>query len=114
MSLVAAELYAPRRHRASPDRKRRSRAPLRLSTACPRQPPSVVVACTGQLGARLGLRKHLIEAPSMDPGRRGRAGDRQHLSRSLLLSDQFFLAISQSGRSHDLIETALSTRLPGP
>jgi glucosamine--fructose-6-phosphate aminotransferase (isomerizing) len=113
MSLAAAEWReAPQ---AVARQEEALAAPLhRLIDRLSRQPPSVVVTCArGSSAHAATFAKHLIERHLGIPVAAAAPVIASTYRRDLLLSDQFFLAISQSGRSHDLIETALSARRTG-
>jgi len=111
--LMAAEL------RESPNVVSRQsellRRPLsQLCTALKARPPSVVVTCArGSSAYAASFGKHLIERHLGIPVAAAAPSITTVYRRSLRLENQLFLAISQSGRSDDLIETAASARAAG-
>jgi len=79
-----------------------------------RRPPQVVVTCArGSSGHAATYAKHLIERSIGTPVAEAAPNIASVYGRRLNLKDQLFLAISQSGRSDDLIEKALSARSAG-
>src|SRR5262245_64943002 len=73
-----------------------------------RMPPVVVVTCargSSAHGATFG--KHLIERHLGIPCAAAAPNIASVYRRSLRLKDQLFLAVSQSGRSDDLVESAI-------
>lgn len=113
MSLVETELYeAPE---AVARQKSVLAAPLReLTTRLARDPPSVVVTCArGSSAHAAAFAKHLIERYLGIPVVAAAPVIFTAYGRDLRLKGQFFLAISQSGRSDDLIEAASSARHSG-
>jgi glutamine---fructose-6-phosphate transaminase (isomerizing) len=79
-----------------------------------RRPPQVVVTCArGSSGHAATYAKHLIERSIGTPVAEAAPNIASVYGRCLNLKDQLFLAISQSGRSDDLIEMALSARSAG-
>ena len=79
-----------------------------------RRPPQVVVTCArGSSGHAATYAKHLIERSIGTPVAEAAPNIASVYGRRLNLKDQLFLAISQSGRSDDLIEMALSARAGG-
>jgi glucosamine--fructose-6-phosphate aminotransferase (isomerizing) len=79
-----------------------------------RRPPQVVVTCArGSSGHAATYAKHLIERSIGTPVAEAAPNIASVYGRRLNLKDQLFLAISQSGRSDDLIEMALSARSAG-
>jgi glucosamine--fructose-6-phosphate aminotransferase (isomerizing) len=113
MSLVDAEL------REAPDAVARQgqglAAPLReLVATLVRRPPAVVVTCArGSSGHAATFAKHLIERRLGIPVAAAAPVIATAYRRDLRLDGQLFLAISQSGRSDDLIEAAASARRAG-
>jgi glucosamine--fructose-6-phosphate aminotransferase (isomerizing) len=76
--------------------------------------PRVVVTCgRGSSAYAATFGKHLIERYLGLPVAAAAPSITTVYGRNLRLDDQFFLAISQSGRSDDLIETAASARAAG-
>jgi glucosamine--fructose-6-phosphate aminotransferase (isomerizing) len=90
-------------------------APLRqLVERLHRRPPSVVVTCArGSSAHAATFAKHLIERHLGIPVAAAAPVIASTYRRDLRLGGQFFLAISQSGKSHDLIESALSAQRAG-
>jgi glutamine---fructose-6-phosphate transaminase (isomerizing) len=79
-----------------------------------RRPPQVVVTCArGSSGHAATYAKHLIERSIGTPVAEAAPNIASVYGRRLNLKDQLFLAISQSGRSDDLIEMALGARSAG-
>src|SRR5688572_12224474 len=79
-----------------------------------RGPPQVVVTCArGSSAHAATYAKHLIERTIGAPVAEAAPNIASVYGRRLNLRDQLFLAISQSGRSDDLIEMALSARSAG-
>jgi len=79
-----------------------------------RRPPQVVVTCArGSSAHAATYAKHLIERQIGAPVAEAAPNIASVYGRRLNLKDQLFLAISQSGRSDDLIEMALSARSAG-
>jgi glucosamine--fructose-6-phosphate aminotransferase (isomerizing) len=79
-----------------------------------RRPPSVVVTCArGSSAHAATFAKHLVERHIGIPVAAAAPVIASTYRRDLRLDGQLFLAISQSGRSHDLIETALSAKRAG-
>jgi glucosamine--fructose-6-phosphate aminotransferase (isomerizing) len=79
-----------------------------------RRPPLVVVTCArGSSAHAATYAKHLIERQIGAPVAEAAPNIASVYGRRLHLKDQLFLAISQSGRSDDLIEMALSARSAG-
>jgi glucosamine--fructose-6-phosphate aminotransferase (isomerizing) len=77
-------------------------------------PPRVVVTCArGSSAYAASFGKHLIERHLGIPVAAAAPSITTIYGRNLQLKDQFFLAISQSGRSDDLIETTASARAAG-
>jgi glucosamine--fructose-6-phosphate aminotransferase (isomerizing) len=113
MSLVADEL------REAPEAVARQEpalaAPLRqLVDRLSRQPPSVVVTCArGSSAHAATFAKHLIERRLGIPVAAAAPVIASTYRCDLRLAGQLFLAVSQSGRSHDLIETASSAKRGG-
>jgi glucosamine--fructose-6-phosphate aminotransferase (isomerizing) len=90
-------------------------APLRELTArLVRTPPSVVVTCArGSSAHAASFAKHLVERHLGIPVVAAAPVIFTAYRRDLRLKDPFFLAISQSGRSDDLVEAAHSARRSG-
>ncbi|HEY7552504.1 MAG TPA: SIS domain-containing protein [Hyphomicrobiaceae bacterium] len=79
-----------------------------------RRPPRVVVTCArGSSAHAATYAKHLIERSIGAPVAEAAPNIASVYGRRLDLEDQLFLAISQSGKSDDLIEMALSARSAG-
>jgi len=79
-----------------------------------RQPPGVVVTCArGSSAHAATFAKHLFELRLGIPVAAAAPNIATVYRRALNLKDQLFLAISQSGRSDDLIETAAMARAAG-
>jgi len=79
-----------------------------------RRPPQVVVTCArGSSGHAATYATHLIERSNGTPVAEAAPNIASVYGRRLNLKDQLYLAISQSGRSDDLIEMALSARSAG-
>jgi glucosamine--fructose-6-phosphate aminotransferase (isomerizing) len=79
-----------------------------------RRPPQVVVTCArGSSAHAATYAKHLIERSIGAPVAEAAPNIASVYGRRLNLKDQLFLAISQSGRSDDLVEMALSARSAG-
>jgi glucosamine--fructose-6-phosphate aminotransferase (isomerizing) len=89
--------------------------PLReLVASLRRRPPRVVVTCArGSSAHAATYGKHLIERTTGTPVAEAAPNIASVYHRQLNLKDQLFLAISQSGKSDDLIEMALSARAAG-
>lgn len=78
------------------------------------KPPRVVVTCArGSSGHAATFAKHLIERHLGIPVAAGAPNIASVYKRPLDLKDQLFIAVSQSGRSDDLIETAAMARASG-
>lgn len=78
------------------------------------RPPRVLVTCArGSSAHAATFAKHLIERYLGIPVAAAAPNIASVYKRSLDLKDQLFLAISQSGRSDDLIETAAMARASG-
>ncbi|HWB51473.1 MAG TPA: SIS domain-containing protein [Stellaceae bacterium] len=113
MSLVATELGE------APDAVARQQqalaAPLRqLVDRLSGRPPTVVVTCArGSSAHAAAFAKHLIERRLGIPVAPAAPVIATAYRRELRLNDALFLAVSQSGRSDDLIETAASARRGG-
>ena len=90
-------------------------APLAdLAERLKRQPPQVVVTCArGSSAHAATFAKHLIERHLGIPVAAAAPNIATIYRRPLALRDQLFLAISQSGASDDLIETARMARAAG-
>jgi glucosamine--fructose-6-phosphate aminotransferase (isomerizing) len=79
-----------------------------------RRPPQVVVTCArGSSAHAATYGKHLIERIIGAPVAEAAPNIASVYGRRLSLEGQLFLAISQSGRSDDLVEMALSARSAG-
>ncbi len=79
-----------------------------------RRPPDVVVTCArGSSAHAATFAKHLIERNLGIPVAAAAPNIASVYHRRLALRDQLFLAISQSGSSDDLIETAAAARAAG-
>ena len=87
-------------------------APLAaLMARLARRPPNVVVTCArGSSAHAATFAKHLIERYLGIPVAAAAPNIASVYRRRLALKDQLFLAISQSGSSDDLIETAAAAR----
>jgi glutamine---fructose-6-phosphate transaminase (isomerizing) len=90
-------------------------APVRTLTGeLNRQPPRVVITCArGSSAHAATFAKHLFELRLGIPVAAAAPNIATVYRRALNLKDQLFLAISQSGRSDDLIETAAMARAAG-
>jgi glutamine---fructose-6-phosphate transaminase (isomerizing) len=78
------------------------------------RPPNVVVTCArGSSAHAAAFAKHLIEGTLSIPVAAAAPNIATVYHRKLRLRDQLFLAISQSGSSDDLIETATAARAAG-
>ncbi len=90
-------------------------APLtELAERLKRKPPRVVVTCArGSSAHAATFAKHLIERHLGIPVAAAAPNIATIYHRPLVLSDQIFLAISQSGLSDDLIECARMARAAG-
>jgi glucosamine--fructose-6-phosphate aminotransferase (isomerizing) len=85
-----------------------------LAARLKRRPPQVVVTCArGSSGHAATYGKHLIERTVGVPVAAAAPNIASVYGRRLNLEGQLFLAISQSGKSDDLIEMALSARCAG-
>ncbi len=79
-----------------------------------RRPPQIVVTCArGSSAHAATFGKHLIERYIGLPVAAAAPNIASVYGRELQLKDQLFLAISQSGRSDDLVETARSAKASG-
>jgi glucosamine--fructose-6-phosphate aminotransferase (isomerizing) len=89
--------------------------PLKELVAClKRRPPRVVVTCArGSSAHAATYGKHLVERTIGAPVAEAAPNIASVYGRQLNLKDQLFLAISQSGKSDDLIAMALSARAAG-
>ncbi len=112
-ALISAEF------REAPDVVRRQAAalsrPLReLVSALRKRPPHVVVTCArGSSAHAATFGKYLIERYLGVPVAEAAPSITSVYSKDLRLDGQLFLAISQSGRSEDLIESAHSAKASG-
>src|SRR5260370_1954617 len=78
-----------------------------------RRPPQLVVTCArGSSAHAASFAKHLIELYLGIPVAAAAPNTASVYHRQLHLKDQLFLAISQSGKSEDLVEIALMARSP--
>ena len=91
------------------------KAPLaELVAALKRRPPAVVVTCArGSSGHAATFAKHLIERRFGIPVAAAAPNIASVYGRRMRLEGQLFLAVSQSGRSDDLVEQARSARASG-
>jgi glucosamine--fructose-6-phosphate aminotransferase (isomerizing) len=105
--------------REAPDAVARQAEALRPSLAdlvrrLRRHPPQVVVTCArGSSAHAATFGKHLIERTLGIPVAAAAPSVATVYRRSLRLQDQLFLAVSQSGRSDDLVELAASAKAAG-
>jgi glutamine---fructose-6-phosphate transaminase (isomerizing) len=110
---LAAEL------REAPDAVRRqaeeiARPVAELMARLARRPPALVVTCArGSSAHAATFAKHLIERYLGIPVAEAAPNIASVYRRELRLKDQLFLAISQSGASDDLVETAAMARTAG-
>src|ERR1700676_4724529 len=90
-------------------------APLTELVAClKRRPPQLVMTCArGSSAHAATFAKHLIELYLGIPVAAAAPSIASVYHRRLRLKDQLFLAISQSGRSDDLVESADMARASG-
>jgi glutamine---fructose-6-phosphate transaminase (isomerizing) len=90
-------------------------APLAELAACLiRRPPQVVITCArGSSAHAASFAKHLIELYLGIPVAAAAPNIASVYHRQLRLKDQLFLAISQSGSSEDLVESATMARAAG-
>src|SRR5258708_6486830 len=110
---MAQELYeAPQ---ALTHQTRELAAPLAELVAClMRRPPQLVVTCArGSSAHAASFAKHLIELHLGIPVAAAAPNIASVYHRRLRLKDQLFLAISQSGGSQDLVESAAMARAAG-
>src|SRR5439155_2159872 len=85
-----------------------------LATALNRHPPRLVVTCArGSSAHAATFAKHLIELYLGIPVAAAAPNIASVYHRKLHLKDQLFLAISQSGRSDDLVANAAMARAAG-
>ncbi len=91
------------------------RAPLdELVGALDRRPPRVVVTCArGSSAHAAAFGKHLFERYLGIPVSPAAPSIATVYGRRMNLEGQLFLAVSQSGQSHDLVEQAASARAAG-
>ena len=102
------------RGRAAAGRGASGPARASWSIGSSRRPPQVVVTCArGSSAHAATFGKHLIERYLGIPVAAAAPNIATVYRRPLELNDQLFLAISQSGRSDDLIETATLARSAG-
>ena len=105
--------------REAPEAVRRQAESLRrplaeLATRLRERPPQVVVTCArGSSAHAATFGKHLIERYIGLPVAAGAPNIASVYHRDLLLRDQLFLAVSQSGRSDDLVALATSAKAAG-
>jgi glutamine---fructose-6-phosphate transaminase (isomerizing) len=105
--------------REAPEAVRRQAAGLKapvaeLAARLKRRPPQVVVTCArGSSAHAATFGKHLIERFIGVPVAAAAPNIASVYHRPLVLKDQLFLAVSQSGRSDDLIELARSAKASG-
>ena len=86
----------------------------KLATSLNRRPPRLVVTCArGSSAHAATFAKHLIELYLGIPVAAAAPNIASVYHRKLRLKDQLFLAISQSGKSEDLVETAAMARAAG-
>src|SRR6266496_887416 len=91
-----------------------SRPLAELAARLQRRPPQVVVTCArGSSGHAATFAKFLIERHLGIPVAPAAPSITTIYGRQLRLEHQLFLAISQSGRSDDLVEQAASARKAG-
>ena len=104
-----------RRRRRCGGRRLGLKAPVaELAARSRRRPPQVVVTCArGSSAHAATFGKHLIERFIGVPVAAAAPNIASVYHRPLLLKDQLFLAVSQSGRSDDLIELARSAKASG-
>ena len=85
-----------------------------LAARLERRPPQVVVTCArGSSAHAATFGKHLIERYIGLPVAAAAPNIASVYRQRLRLQDQLFLAISQSGRSDDLVELAISAKASG-
>lgn len=85
-----------------------------LMTRLARRPPSFVITCArGSSAHAATFAKHLVERYLGIPVAEAAPNIASVYRRELRLKDQLFLAISQSGASDDLVETAAMARRAG-
>jgi glucosamine--fructose-6-phosphate aminotransferase (isomerizing) len=85
-----------------------------LITRLARRPPDLVVTCArGSSAHAATFAKHLVERYIGLPVAEAAPNIASVYRRELRLKDQFFLAISQSGASDDLVESAAMARTAG-
>ncbi len=85
-----------------------------LAASLNRHPPQLVVTCArGSSAHAATFAKHLIELYLGIPAAAAAPNIASVYHRKLRLKDQLFLAISQSGKSEDLVETAAMARAAG-
>src|SRR5271156_1890932 len=105
--------------REAPEAVRRQREALarpvrELAERLKRRPPQVVVTCArGSSAHAATFGKHLIERFVGLPVAAAAPNIASVYHQRLHLRDQLFLAISQSGRSDDLVELAISAKASG-
>jgi glucosamine--fructose-6-phosphate aminotransferase (isomerizing) len=106
--LKAAPEALRRQQRVLPDRLAPLVARLR------RKPPQLAVTCArGSSAHAATFGKHLIERYLCIPVAAAAPNITSVYRQSLRLADQLFIAISQSGRSADLVEQAIAARKSG-
>jgi glucosamine--fructose-6-phosphate aminotransferase (isomerizing) len=105
--------------REAPSAIRRQEAALasplaELAQRLKRRPPQIAVTCArGSSAHAATFGKHLIERYLGLPAAAAAPNIASVYGRQLRLKDQLFLAISQSGRSDDLVEMAISAKTSG-
>jgi glutamine---fructose-6-phosphate transaminase (isomerizing) len=118
--MIDAETHMAREIREAPEAVSRQaqalRAPLaELVTRLKAQPPQVVVTCArGSSAHAATFGKHLIERYLGIPVAAAAPSVATVYGQRLRLEGQLFLAISQSGRSDDLIEQTTAARATAP
>src|SRR5712691_12375280 len=112
MSMAQELLEAPQ---ALSRQKRELAAPLAELAAClVRRPPRLVITCArGSSAHAARFAKHLIELYLGIPVAAAAPNIASVYHRKLRLKDQLFLAISQSGKSEDLVESTAMARAAG-
>src|SRR6266852_1044842 len=112
MTMVQERHEAPQ---ALSHQRRELAAPLAELVAClARRPPQLVVTCArGSSAHAATFAKHLIELYLGIPVAAAAPSIASVYHSQLRLKDQLFLAISQSGSSEDLVESAAMARAAG-
>jgi glutamine---fructose-6-phosphate transaminase (isomerizing) len=117
MTVVSVQMQSE--WREAPSAVRRQHAALveplaALVSQLRQKPPVVVVTCSrGSSAHAATFAKHLIERYLRIPVAEAAPNIAAVYRQQLLLKDQLFLAISQSGRSDDLVEQARAARAVG-